>query len=197
MAFPPQYFYSVLEASARWGCSQAQIVDWAIADEIELVVAFSEVWFGDESACGLMIVPGSAIRPLFRPHGRAAKKVYLHCARPSGSAAWQTFTSPREGFKVVAADILITATEIERFESRHGIGRRGGSNAGAPSKYDWEGFYRALLKRIYTAGMPERQRDLIVEMQNWFITHSEFGEAPDESTIRRRIQSVWQDLKPE
>jgi hypothetical protein len=33
-------------------------------------------------------------------------------------------------------------------------------------------------------------------MQEWFIANSAEGEAPDESTIRRRIQSVWKELNP-
>jgi hypothetical protein len=41
-----------------------------------------------------------------------------------------------------------------------------------------------------------RQRDLVIEMQEWFIANSAEGEAPDESTIRRRIQSVWKELNP-
>ncbi len=32
-------------------------------------------------------------------------------------------------------------------------------------------------------------------MQEWFIANSPTGEAPDESTIRRRIQAIWHELK--
>lgn len=34
-------------------------------------------------------------------------------------------------------------------------------------------------------------------MQEWFIQTSDNGDAPDESTIRRRIRAVWQELHPE
>ena len=47
-----------------------------------------------------------------------------------------------------------------------------------------------------TARFPVRQRDLVIEMQEWFIANSAEGEAPDESTIRRQIQSVWKELNP-
>ena len=86
MAFPARCLFTSLEASGRWICTQTQIVDWAISDEINLVAAFSAVQFGDQSAAGLLIVPGSAVRPLFRPFGEAAKKVYVKQARQIGRA---------------------------------------------------------------------------------------------------------------
>ena len=82
------------------------------------------------------------------------------------------------------------------FEEAHGIGRTSNVGPGAPTKYDWDGFYVALIKRLYAEGLPIRQRDLVIEMQEWFIANSAEGEAPDESTIRRRIQSVWKELNP-
>ena len=97
---------------------------------------------------------------------------------------------------LTAADIMITAKEIDRFEGDHGIGRTRSVGPGAPLKYDWDGFYIAVLKRIYSGGFPARQRDLVVEMQEWFIANSAEGDAPDESTIRRRIQAVWKELNP-
>jgi hypothetical protein len=140
---------------------------------------------------------GSAVWPLFRLHGGNKKKVYVRQVRPQGSADWQVITKPAKGVKLTAADIMILASEVARFETAHGLVRKGGAGPGVTPRYDWEGFYRTLLKRLYIGGMPERQRDLVEEMQSWFIETSGTGDAPDESTIRRRIQSVWQDLHPE
>ena len=56
MALPARCLFTVLEVSVRWQCSQTQIVDWAISDEIDLVAGFGEVRFGDEAAAGLMSV---------------------------------------------------------------------------------------------------------------------------------------------
>ena len=41
-----------------------------------------------------------------------------------------------------------------------------------------------------------KHSDLVTEMQEWFIANSADGEAPDESTIRRRIRALWQELNP-
>lgn len=197
MAFPPKYFYTVLEAAGRWDCSAAQVVEWAIADEIDLVATIAPVLIGEEEIGGLMSVAGSEIRPLFRAVGMPAKKVHVRYLKPQGSKDWRLITSPAKGVKLTAGDIMITASEIERFEAAHGISRRANVGPGAPSRYNWDGFYIALLKRVFTHGLPPRQKDLIDEMQEWFIQTSDNGDAPDESTIRRRIRAVWQELHPE
>jgi hypothetical protein len=197
VAFPTQYLFTVLEVSVRWGCTQAQIVDWAIAGELDLLYGFSPVRFGETSIGGLMSIDGNEVRPLFRQHAESARKVYLTQARPDTATAWQRITEPPHGVRVMASDIVISADEIERFEATHEISRKLHSGPGTPSKYDWDGFYVELIRRVHLDGIPERQKDLIAEMQDWFIGHSSEGEAPDESTIRRRIQAVWKGLKGE
>ena len=79
MAFPAQVFYSILEVSVRWGCSVTQVVNNAIADEIDLVTGVSQVMFGEESGAGLISVPGCEVRPLF-PTFRQGRKENLHHA---------------------------------------------------------------------------------------------------------------------
>jgi hypothetical protein len=197
MAFPPQYFFTLMEAAGRLGCTASQIVDWAITDEIDLVATIAPVLIGEEEIGGLMSVAGSEIRPLFRPVVMPAKKVCVRQVRPQNCTEWKLITAPAKGVKLTAGDIMITASEIDRFEVAHGISRRAHVGPGAPSRYDWDGFYIALVKRLFTQGLPPRQKDLIDEMQEWFIQTSDNGDAPDESTIRRRIRAVWQELHPE
>jgi hypothetical protein len=195
MAFPARCLFTILEASGRWTCSPTQIVDWAISDEIELVAGFAQVMLGDEIAAGMLIVRGTEVRPLFRPFGNAAKKVYIKQARRPGRSVWLTITEPVKGAKFTAADIMITADEIERFEQAHEINRTRSAGPGAPGKYDWDGFHIAVMKRIHNHGLPATQTALIVEMQEWFIANSTHGSAPDESTIRQRIKVIWRALK--
>lgn len=74
-------------------------------------------------------------------------------------------------------DLVIHAESLARFEREHGLFRRV-----APSVaqgYDWEGFYGALILRIFRHGLPETQADLVAEMQEWFIANSANGDAPD------------------
>ena len=197
MAFPARCLFTILEASGRWTCNPTQIVDWAISEEIDLVAAFREVQLGDQSAAGLLSVPGSEVRPLFRPFGEAAKKVYVKQARPLKARVWLTITEPAKGVRFTAADIMITADEIERFEHTHEINRTRSAGPGAPGKYDWDGFHVAVMKRFHNHGIPATQTALIVEMQEWFIANSLHGSAPDESTIRQRIKVIWRAMKSE
>jgi len=196
MAFPAQYFYSILDVAGRRGCTQTAVVNWAISGELNLVAGFSAVKFGTECAAGLMQVPGSEVQALFRPYSKGAKKIYVTQARQSSGDDWKTITEPARCLRLTAADIMITAREINRFEEANGIGRTRNAGPGAPGRYDWEGFHMALFKRIYTGGFPLQQLDLVLEMQKWFIANSDDGEAPDESTIRRRIKAIWQELNP-
>ena len=139
-------------------------------------------------------MPNCEVRPLLPPFGRATKKIYATHARLLSSDPWKAITEPACGLRLTAADIMITAKEIDRFEEDHGIDRTRSVGPGAPLKYDWDGFYIAFLKRLYADDFPARQRDLVVEMQKWFIASSADGDAPDESTIRRRIQAVGKEL---
>ena len=86
MAFPAQVFYSIHEVSVRWGCSVTQVVNNAIADEIDLVTGVSQIMLGEEFVAGLISVPGCAVRPLFRPFGKGAKKIYLTRGSGRGGA---------------------------------------------------------------------------------------------------------------
>ena len=197
MAFPAQYFYSILDVAGRWGCTQTEVINYAMSDEINLVAGFSAVKFGTECAAGLKNVPGSEVRALFRPYGKGAKKIYVTQARRSPGEDWKTITEPARGVRLTAADIMITSKEIDRFEEAHSIGRNRSAGPGTPTKYDWEAFHFALFKRIFQRGFPLQQRELVLEMQEWFIANSADGEAPDESTIRRRIKAICQELRPD
>ncbi len=197
MAFPAQYFYSILEVAGRWGCTQTEVVNWAISGELDLVAGFSPILFGDQPAAGLLVVSASDVRPLFRPFGKTEKKVFPKQARPEGPDALKLITDPACGVRLTAADIMITSKEIDRFEEAHSISRTRSAGPGSPTKYDWEAFHFALFKRIFQRGFPTQQRELVLEMQEWFIANSADGEAPDESTIRRRIKAICQELKPD
>jgi hypothetical protein len=197
VGFPQQSLFTVLEVSARWGCTQAQILDWSIADDIDLVAGFPPVMLGAEPASGLLSVAGSEVRPLFRSFGSAARKVYVRQAKMPETGEWRRITDPAGGVRMEAPDILMRACEVERFENAHGFARPRGSGPGAPPRYDWDRFYVALIRGLFHDGMPESLRVLVGEMQEWFIENSPAGEAPDESTIRKRINAVWRELNLE
>jgi hypothetical protein len=197
MGFPPRDFYSVIDLAARWDCTQLQILDWALAEKLELRIALSDVEFEDGSDASWAVIAPAAVRPLFRSYGDAERQVFIRRARPPNCGKPLKIIYPAEGVKVLACDVLVTAAEIERFEDENNLVRRVVSGPGAQSRYDWDGFYCEIICRVQEDGLPAKQKDLIDEMFNWFLSKSVNGDAPDESTIRKKIRGFWGRLRPE
>ena len=61
--------------------------------------------------------------------------------------------------------------------------------------YDWDAMYVAVIKRIHEHGLPDTQAEFVGEFQEWFARRDEKGEAPDERTIRRRLNPIWRALR--
>lgn len=196
MAFVARNFYSVLETSFRWECSQTEIVELAMAEKIDLVIALPNVRFDDGSEARIGVIEGGAVRPLFRGYGLLEEHVFIRQARPA-NCGWKRIEEPKEGIRVMAPDVLITAAEVERIEDENNLVRRVVSGPGAQSRYDWDGFYCEIICRVHNNGLPEKQKDLIDEMFNWFLGKSVNGDAPDESTIRKKIRGFWGRLRPD
>ena len=196
MAFVARNFYSVLETSFRCECSQTEIVDLAMAEKIDLVVALPNVRFDDGTEATMGVIQGGVVRPLFRGYGASEEQVFIRQARPP-NCSWKSIEEPKEGIRVMAPDVLITAAEVERFEDENNLVRRVVSGPGAQSRYDWDGFYCEIICRVHNNGLPEKQKDLIDEMFNWFLGKSVNGDAPDESTIRKKIRGFWGRLRPD
>ncbi|MFV0408417.1 MAG: hypothetical protein ACK5LJ_01565, partial [Paracoccus sp. (in: a-proteobacteria)] len=82
-----------------------------------------------------------------------------------------------------------------QFELLNGMANRWTDPGGAPSRYDWEGLYVALIRRVHFHGLPATQAEWIADAQAWFAEKSRNGEVPDESTIRRRLGPIWKSLQ--
>jgi hypothetical protein len=108
---------------------------------------------------------------------------------------------------IAAADVLVRRAQVERFEEQHGLfaGARSASagdnsrpaarraRPGVPPRYDWAGSYGVLARRIHDHGIPPAQAELVREMLDWSVQRVS-GEAPDESTVRRKVAVVWRGL---
>lgn len=196
MAFVARNFYSVLETSFRWECSQTEIVDLAMAEKIDLVVALPNVRFDDGTEATMGVIQGGVVRPLFRGYGASEEQVFIRQARPP-NCSWKRIEEPKEGIRVMAPDVLIMAAEVERFEDENGLVRRVVSGPGAQTRYDWDGFYCEIICRVQERGLPTKQKELIDDMVDWFLSRSVNGDAPDDSTIRKKIRGFWGRLRHE
>lgn len=198
MAAPRRLTFSVLETAARWSCAPADILDWAIMGLVELccIVPFAMTTGGEVS--GLVAIPAEEVMHMFRRDGLGAREAIVRRMRfRNTSGPWYRLQDEQCGIRVGMFDIMIAAEAIDAFEAEHDVGPRPRHFAGGAPKWDWDGFYSALIARIYRQGLPEQQKDLVEEMLGWFERRSEDGEAPDISTIRKRVSVIWRDLQRE
>lgn len=196
MPLPPRFAWTINEAAARWGCMPADIVGWAIAGRLQLTCAIRTVTASGQEVAGIVGIPPEDLVTMFRRDGTGPKSaVVRRVRRGNKDSEWMRITEPPTGIEIEAADVMITAADLEEFEEAHSLVTKRVAPGGSTSKWDWDGFYTALIRRIHHDGLPDTQRELVSEMQGWFERRSANGEAPDESTIRRKISALWNELR--
>src|SRR5262245_43046967 len=199
MLLPARSFYSLPELAFRWSVPPFDLVGWATEDLLSLSILLPPVVAeAAETISGLVDVEGAHVFPLFRRDSTLPMpSITVRRVKPQGRG-FRWIIDPPQGVSITAADVLVKRTEVESFEARHGmIGgcsadtrRRGGP--GVPPRHDWDGFYGALARRILEHGIPATQAELVREMLDWFERQGS-REAPDESTVRRKITAVWRE----
>lgn len=195
MPLPPRFAWTVSEVAVRWGCTPADILGWAMAGHLQLSSTIRTVNASGMEVDGLVGVPPADLALMFRRDGSGPTRTKVQRIRPTESSdGWLRITDPEEGIEIEAVDVMISGAEVERFEDAYSLTRRV-APGGSASKYDWDGFYAALIRRIHNDGLPDTQRELVSEMQSWFEHRSKDGDAPDESTIRRKISALWNELR--
>lgn len=196
MAPPRRLTYSIVEAAARWSCSPADIIEWALAGLIELTTVVPAAMTDGGEVYGFMAIRPEEVGAMYRRVGFGPTEVVLTRLRPRNSTGpWLKILDPKDGIKIDAYAVLIASDTLEAFEHEHDLAPKPKNYAGGSAKWDWEGFYTALISRVFKHGLPEQQKDLVEEMQGWFERRSESGDAPDISTIRKKVAAVWRDLQ--
>ena len=201
MALPRRFSWTLTETAARWGCMPADIIDWSLTGQLAICTAIPTVTTSQGDISGLVIVPPEDFVRMFRRDGSGPRSATVRRIRPALAAAgardteWMRITEPVEGLTLEAADLIITQDEMDRFEETHELTPRPKNYPGGSARWDWEGFYTALIRRIHEHGLPEQQKDLVNEMLGWFERRSDSGEAPDISTIRKKIAGIWRELR--
>ncbi|HET8638500.1 MAG TPA: hypothetical protein VFL96_16755, partial [Acidobacteriaceae bacterium] len=207
MTCSPRPFHYIREVAECWSVSPIEIVDWAAEGLLALSVTVPPTKAASSGMlCGLVEVAGSDVRPLFLAEGAKSNAVAIKCLREHGATEWQWIADASNNNDVIivtASDVLIRHAEVDRFEKRFLLNRDTGSPSaprmscsvrtrpagpGAPPRYDWDRFFAQIARRIYVHGLPRTQSELVREMADWFQSRQE---APDESTIRRKVALVW------
>lgn len=193
MPLPPRYSWSIHELACRWGCMPADIIDWSIAGHVEIVTTIKPTLAGGTEFHGIAAIPAECAAPMFRRDGSGPRTATIYRLRnPGGGQEWQRIQNA-DGLQVEQADVFVTNAEVEKFEVEHQLVKKVAQGGSAP-RWDWDGFYVQMIRRIHNQGLPEHQSELVSEMQDWFIRRSDNGNAPDESTIRRRVRQILEEL---
>ena len=197
MPLPPVAFYSIYEIAVRWGCSPADVAGWAAAGHLQVLAGIPPVSCGDETVAGLVEVPIAELMPMFRRIGPSDEQARLRRVMPPGSKTWLKVTDPPDGVLIRSSDLLLSAGSLQQFEEERDLLRRPASTIGASPRYDWDAMYAWLTWFLFEKGVPDTQTALIALVQDWFVQNSKSGEVPDESTIRKRLTSLWRKLRGE
>jgi hypothetical protein len=197
MPLPPVAFYSIYEIAVRWGCPTADVAGWAAAGQLQVVVGIPPVVCGEEIVAGMVQVPIAELMGMFRRFGPSDEHARLKRVMPLGRDNWLKVTDPAEGLLVRSSDLLVDAETLQRFEDERELMRRPVSTAGATPRYEWDAMYAWLTWFLFEKGVPDTQTALISLVQDWFVQNSKSGEVPDESTVRKRLTSLWRKLRGE
>lgn len=197
MALPPRVFFTLQEASARWGCNIADIAGWAHTGRFRILTGIAPVRCGEEIIADMVVLSPMELLPLFRRCGTGPSEGVMRRIQPLARQDWMLVTDPAGGIPVAVADMLILAEEVHAFEEENDMVRRVTAGPGASKSYDWEGMTVALMLRIHDHGLPATQAELVAEMQDWFADQTDGKKMPDSRSIRRRITPIWRALRRE
>ena len=195
MSLPPRVYFTLHEASARWGCNIADIAGWADAGKFRIMTGIGLVRCGEDIVAGQVAISPMDLLPLFRRCGTGPTEGVVRRIMTTEKGLWQIITDPQGGVTVAVADMMIMADEVHAFEDQNDMIRRVAAGPGVSTSYDWEGMNIALIVRIFDHGLPDTQADLVAEMQEWFADRSDGKKMPDSRSIRRRITPIWRALQ--
>ena len=114
--------------------------------------------------------------------------------RAGESGAFIEIEEPAGGLEIGLADLVITREERERFEAALWAERRGPAvsrsvGPGRLPRHDWDGFWVAVCTYIHDNGWPETQAALVRNLMDELDITS--NDAPDESTVRKKVSRLW------
>ena len=197
MPLPPVAFHSIYELAFRWNRHPADVAGWAAAGHLNVVTGIPPVLCGAETVAGMVQVPMAEFMGLFRRIGPSDEHARIKRVMPLGATTWLAITDPAEGLLVRSFDLLVDAGNLHQFEDERELLPRLVSTIGATPRYDWDAMYAWLFWFAHEKGLPETKTALVSLVQDWFVQNSKSGEVPDESTIRKRLTSLWSKLRGE
>uniref|UniRef100_UPI004048D00E hypothetical protein n=1 Tax=Yoonia sp. TaxID=2212373 RepID=UPI004048D00E len=175
MALPPRVYFTLHEVAARWDCTLADIAGWASVGRFDIMTAIAPLIVGSQIVSGYVVVSVTDILQMFRRCGTGPTRSFLRRVRPKDREDWIMIADPTDRIEVTLADLLIMADDVHRFETDCDLLRRPASHIGSTARYDWDGMYISLIRRVHEHGVPETQAEWVGGVQEWFGKKSEGG----------------------
>ncbi len=214
MAVLHKPFYALDEVCDQWGISERDLTAFALSGELTLsaTVAGLRVVYGYYEQADLhdwVRIPEGQHHiigtiDLRRDDAwtvlREGSCAITRLKAPDGEFLEITESGAGSCHVVGRDDLVVRRAEIERFAAAH-LGNAGKAQPsasrqrGAPPRYDWDGFWVEVCRRVHEEGVPETQGQLVRLMLDWF---AETGRRiPDASTVKKKLSPLWQLLGPE
>ena len=194
MKLPQREFYTLHEVAARWGCALADISGWSTAGQLDVITGIPPIFCDTTRVAGAVIISTMDIVPMFRRCGTGPKNAQLRRLRTEEATDWLFVTDPPEGVDVFIADLFLRSKQVMKFEDKHDLLRRVSGGTGSASPFDWDGMTKAFLVRIHVRGIPATKAEMIGDIQDWFVAHSNGDDIPSERSIRRHVDDPWKML---
>ena len=210
MPLPPRTLFTLPEIARRWGVGVHDLGCYAIEETLHLSTVVNgidaeigryvegkdgdavRVRDGRRSLSGVHHVFGYDVWPVFTGESTVIRRL-----RADEPDVFIEIDEPAGGLEIGLADLVIAREERERFEAAHGlngvatatptVSRRAGP--GRLPRHDWDGFWIAVCTYIHDNGWPETQAALVRNLMDELDGYS--NDAPDESTVRKKVSRLW------
>ena len=188
MKLPGRAYYNIWEQAARWGCTAADVIEWATLDHFTLQASIPQIEAQGMRTGGMMALNAQDLMPYFRRVGSGLEPFPVYRARPIDSDSWITAKTPPE---ISPLDVMISARDARAFEEENGLGPA--KPAEPVSRHDWDGMWGFVVTRIFLHGIPDNCSALARECEEWF-TRRDASTAPDISTILKKLRPTYREL---
>ena len=213
MAASPITYLTLGDICERWGVKPIQIAVEALEGKLTFSVPVPGIraelgYYEEYGPNDWQRIPEARkfIRGVFDLYARDAWEIIKNKTKTIDSLVGENGgyidlePADHEGnFLVLADDLLIRRDEVDRFEASNAQASReiyepptvrGGP--GARTKFDWDGFWIEVSRRIHDDGIPKTQGEMIRDLLDWFDKNGKT--TPDQSTIKKKISRLWKSF---
>jgi hypothetical protein len=213
MAASPITYLTLGDICERWGVKPIQIAVEALEGKLTFSVPVPGIraelgYYEEYGPNDWQRIPEArrVIRGVFDLYARDAWEIIKNKTKTIDSLVGENGgyidlepADHEEHFLVLADDLLIRRDEVDRFEASNAQASReiyepptvrGGP--GARTKFDWDGFWIEVSRRIHDDGIPKTQGEMIRDLLDWFDKNGKT--TPDQSTIKKKISRLWKSF---